>query len=97
MNTPLITITAIVLLAALYVLFPVVLHTFQRYRYKKAVECPETKGLAEVNIDVQLAAFSSAFGKPLLRVKSCSIWPRRWGCGQECLKERPSTAQLAGS
>ena len=86
MNTPLITITAIVLLAALYVLFPVVLHTFQRYRYKKAVECPETKGLAEVNIDVQLAAFSSALGKPLLRIKNCSIWPKRWGCGQSCVK-----------
>ena len=93
MNTPFITITAILLLAALYVLFPVVLHTFQRYRHKKVLECPETKGLAEVDIDVQLAAFSSAFGKPLLRVKGCSIWPRKWGCGQECLKEGPSTTQ----
>lgn len=86
MNTPFITIAAILLLAALYVLFPVVLHTFQRYRHKKVVKCPETQGLAEVEINVQLAAFSSAFGKPLLRVKGCSIWPGRWGCGQECLK-----------
>lgn len=87
MNTPLITVAAIVALASLYVLFPVVLHTFQRYRHKKVVECPETKGLAEIDVDVQLAAFSSAFGKPLLRVKQCSIWPERWGCAQGCLKE----------
>ena len=87
MNTPLITIGAIVVLASLYVLFPLIVHTFQGYRHKKVVECPETKGLAEVNIDTKLACFSSAFGKPLLRVKSCSIWPKRWGCQQDCLKE----------
>ena len=87
MNTPLITIVAIVALAALYVLFPVVVHTFQRYRHKKVLQCPETKELAEVDIDAQLASFSSAFGKTLIRVRNCSIWPRRRGCEQGCIKD----------
>lgn len=86
MNTPLITVAAIVVLASLYVLLPVVLHTFQRYRHKRVLQCPETKGMAEVDVDAERAAFSSAFGRPQLRVKDCSIWPKRRGCAQGCLK-----------
>ena len=87
MNTPLITVAAIVILASLYVLFPVVLHTFQRWRHRRVLECPETKGLAEVDLDAPLAAFSAAFRRPHLRVRSCSVWPKRWGCAQACIKE----------
>ena len=86
MNTPLIAVAVIVALAFSYVLFPVVLHTFQRCRRKRVLECPETNGPAEVDIDAPLAAFSSAFGRPRLRVKNCSIWPKRRGCGQDCVK-----------
>lgn len=86
MDSPLIVIAAIVALGFLYVLVPVVTHTYQRYRLKRVVECPETKGLAEVDPDAGLAAFTSAFGRPLVRVKNCSVWPRQWGCQQECLK-----------
>lgn len=87
MDTPLITVAAIILLGSLYVLFPVVLHTFQRYRHKRVLECPETRGLAEVDIDASLAAFSSAFGKPALRVKNCSLWPKRRECAQRCANQ----------
>lgn len=86
MNSPLIVMASIVALAFLYVLIPVAAHTFQRYRHKKVVECPETKRLAEVDTDATLAAFTSAFGRPLVRVKNCSVWPRRWGCRQDCVK-----------
>jgi len=87
MNTPLITIAAVVALACLYVLFPVVVHTFRRYSHKMVLRCPETNGSAEVDIDAQAAAFSSTFGRPLLRVKNCSLWARERGCGQGCVKE----------
>jgi len=87
MQTPWITVVAIVVLASLYVLFPLALHTFQRYRHKRVVECPETRGLAEIDIDAPRAAFSALFGRADLRVKNCSVWPKRWGCAQGCIKE----------
>ncbi len=87
MNTPLITMAAIVALGVLFVLLPLVVHTFQRYRNRKVLRCPETQGLAEVDIDASRAAFSSAFGKAILRVKNCSLWPKRKGCGEGCLRQ----------
>ena len=86
MNTPWITIAAIVSLGGLFVLLPVVLHAFQRYRYKRVVKCPETGGLAEVDVDAPRAALSSAFGRVRLRVKNCTLWPKRRGCRESCLR-----------
>lgn len=86
MKTPLILAVSIIALGGLYVLLPLVIHTYQRYRNKKALSCPETKGPAEVNIDAQRAAFSSAFGRPLLKIKNCTLWPKRKGCEEDCIK-----------
>ena len=86
MSAPWITAAAIISLGGLFVLLPVVLNTFQRYRYKRVVKCPETGGLAEVDVDAPRAAFSSAFGRPLLRIKNCTLWPKRKGCREGCLK-----------
>ncbi len=84
MNAPLITVIAIVSLGILYVLVPVVTYTFQRYRNKKIVQCPETQGMVEVNVDVGQAALSSALGRPLLRINNCTLWPKRKDCNQGC-------------
>lgn len=86
-NIPWITTAAIISLGGLFVLLPLVLHTFQRYRHKKVVKCPETGGLTEVDIDAPRAALSSAIGKPLLRVKNCTLWPQRKGCREGCLRQ----------
>lgn len=86
MSNPWTVITAILALAALYVLLPRVVDTFLRYRRSKVLRCPETGREAEVGIDASRAAFTSAFGEPLLRATQCSLWPERRGCGQGCLK-----------
>jgi len=86
MSTPLITVAAIISLAIFFVLLPLVIHTFRYYRPRRALKCPETGGLAEVDVDAPRAAFSSAFGNPLLRVRNCTFWPKRRGCGQGCIK-----------
>ncbi len=78
-------IAAVILLGFFYVLVPLVINTFQRYRGKRVFRCPETGMLVEVDIDAQQAAFSSPFGKPLLRVKNCTLWPEKEGCHMECL------------
>lgn len=86
MSTPLITIIAITLLGLFYVTLPIVADAFLRYRKKRVLSCPETGGLAEVDIHAPRAAFTSLLGQPRLRVKNCILWPERKGCGESCLK-----------
>lgn len=86
MKTPLILMAAVVTLGVVYVLLPLVVHTFQRFRRRKVVTCPETEELVEVTLNAKRAALASAFHKPLLRVKNCSLWPKKKGCEEECVK-----------
>lgn len=87
MNTAWTVIAAVIALGTIYVLFPVIVHTFYRFRNKRVIKCPETSGYAEIDIDAPRAALSSAFGKPLLRVKNCTFWPKKKNCHQGCLRE----------
>ena len=100
MSQPWIVVIAVLAAALLYVLAPVVADTFRRYRSKRILRCPETGRQAEVGIDASRVAFTSAFGRPRLRAKSCSLWPEKKGCGQECLRlpqvEMPGTVGLRG-
>lgn len=86
MNTPLITVVAIAALAFLYVFFPMFLHTFQRYQKKMIVRCPGTGRGAWIGIDAPRAALSSILGRPRLKIKSCSFWPKRKNCDRGCVK-----------
>ena len=85
MNHPWIVLVAVLAVALLYVLMPLVADTFRRFRSPRMLSCPETGGTAVVGIDASRAAFSSAIGQPLLRVKNCSLWPERRRCDQHCL------------
>jgi hypothetical protein len=87
METALMLMAAIIALGAVYVLLPLVIHTFQRFRRRKVVTCPETEELVEVTLKAKRAALASAFHKPLLRVKNCTLWPKKKGCEEECVKE----------
>ncbi len=85
MTAPWIVLVAIVVVAVVYVLVPVVVEAFVRFRVKRRFICPETGATAEVGIDAHRAAVAAAIGRPVLRVKTCSLWPERRGCGQTCL------------
>jgi hypothetical protein len=85
MSHPWIVLVAVLAVGLLYVLMPLVADTFRRFRSPRMLSCPETGGTAEVGIDAPRAALTSAFGRPLLRVKSCSRWPERERCKQDCL------------
>ena len=91
MTDPWIALAAIVAVALVYVLLPIVVSTFLRFRAKQRLQCPETGTEAEVGVDARWAAFTSAFGPPLLRAGSCSLWPERTGCGQHCLGHSEET------
>ena len=61
--------------------------TYFRYRGTRVVTCPETKGPAAVRLDIAHAAATAASDQNELRVRTCSRWPERQECGQQCLAE----------
>lgn len=85
MTNPLITVGGVLGIGAVFVLLPVAVHTWQRYRYRKVVTCPETHQPAEIAIDTPRAALSSVFGRAKVRIRECSLWPKRKGCAQKCV------------
>ena len=58
-----------------------------RYRGPRVIVCPDTRGSEVVEVDAPHAAWMSLVGEGELRLASCSRWPERSGCGQECLLE----------
>ncbi len=93
MRAPWIVIPAIIAVAVCYVLLPVVADTFRRFRTRKSLRCPVTGEEAQVGIDAGRAALTSAFGRALLRVKNCSLWPERKSCAQDCVRAPESEIQ----
>lgn len=85
MNNPWLLLAAISALGVVYVLVPVVVEAFLRFRARRGLLCPESEMNAEVGVDARRAAVGAAVGRPLLRVKTCSLWPERGGCTRSCL------------
>jgi hypothetical protein len=69
--------------AALWKLFA----AWRRARGERLITCPETKAPAAVELDAFDAAFHELLGTRELRLQSCTRWPERAGCGQECLTQ----------
>lgn len=85
MNPEIYVIALVGVLAALYFLVPPVLGAFIKFRGKRVITCPETRKPAAVEVDSGHAALTALLGDADLRLKSCSRWPERQDCGQECL------------
>ena len=58
-----------------------------RYRDSQIVVCPETHEPAIVAIDSLHASLTGTVGLPDIRLESCSRWPMKKECGQECLMD----------
>jgi len=67
------------------VVLPVTVGTYRRLKAARSVVCPRTARVAGVKVDAVAAAVGSAFDRLPLRVTSCSLWPEKRGCGQECV------------
>jgi hypothetical protein len=82
---------AVLIVGGIFYFMPRIQATFQTLFGKRVVECPETKAPAGVDVSAGRMALHTLMGKGDLRLKDCSRWPEREGCGQECL------AQIAAS
>jgi hypothetical protein len=77
-------VLSIAALAVVYVWFPVAADVYYRLRGRRILICPEACTNAEIHADAGRAALTAAFSRPQVRVKSCSLWPVRLGCGETC-------------
>jgi len=81
------TILGIVLVAAAA---SIVWRTVQRwwtYRGERVVTCPESHTAAGISLNTSHLAAQPFAKSPNLQLSSCSRWPERAGCGQECLRQ----------
>jgi hypothetical protein len=78
-----------VVLAAAAALFGLVAWHLARVllalRGTRLVTCPDDGRTVAVDLDVKYSAVHSALGRPQFRLKECSRWPEKAGCGQMCL------------
>ena len=86
-ENPLLLIAGIVAMGFVFVVAPVAIDAYRQYRYRKVITCPQTHGLAEVSLKAGMAALGAACGQPVIRVRSCSLWPKRKGCDEKCVRE----------
>jgi hypothetical protein len=60
---------------------------FRKYEGKMLVTCPETGKPAAVKVNFWRAVLAALFGRRHIELSTCSRWPERRDCGQDCLCE----------
>jgi hypothetical protein len=63
------------------------LTAWRRWRGTRLITCPENRRPAAVELDMRFAVAGAVLGRPELRLRDCSRWPERAGCGQVCLAQ----------
>jgi hypothetical protein len=58
---------------------------YMEFRGTRVVVCPETRQYVAVELDALHAAVSSTESEAELRLRSCTRWPEREGCDQDCV------------
>jgi len=85
MDNPLILIAALAGLALSYVVIPVAVDGWARFRRGVRVNCPETGQSIDVSVTPSSAA-AWTFRRPgSLRVAGCPRWPEHAGCDRSCV------------
>jgi hypothetical protein len=86
--TVLIILVVLILAAGLFIFRAIPgVRAYFDYRGKRLVTCPETHKPAAVDVAAGEAAVGAFVSEPTLRLKECSRWPEREGCGQDCLQQ----------
>ncbi len=87
MDKAMLLVAAILIVTFLCVVSIYAVRTFISFRGKRLVTCPETNKVVAVDVDATHAALTIGRGVPDLRLATCTRWPARHDCGQECLTQ----------
>lgn len=90
---PFAVVVACVSVALLVVVLGRVFYQWIVFRRHRLIGCPENQRPAGVRLDAWHAAWTSVAKAPGLRLASCTRWPERAGCGQECVSQIEATPQ----
>ncbi|HEY9139610.1 MAG TPA: hypothetical protein VIN93_01895 [Bryobacteraceae bacterium] len=85
MGVPFLVVAIAVLLCAIAARR--LLGAWWKYKGRRVVTCPENQRPAGVTVDARHAMATGLGKPPQLRLESCSRWPEKTGCGQECLSQ----------
>ena len=78
---------AVVTIALISVVIVRLAGSWWKFRGARVITCPENQRPAGVQVDAARAALTSLGKPPELRLSTCSRWPERAGCGQQCLTQ----------
>jgi hypothetical protein len=82
----LLLVFGIAFLASLLPLLGILVVKFREFRGSRLVTCPETLGMATVELDAARAAWTEIAGGAKLKIHTCSRWPEHGNCGERCLE-----------
>lgn len=81
----LILLAAILVIATVLTWFAI---RWSRMRGPRVITCPDNLHIEAVEVDAARAAVISIFrGETEYQLKSCTRWPEKAGCGQECVTQ----------
>ncbi len=80
-------LVGLVVLIALAIAVVALIQAYAKYRGKRVITCPETHHHEAVELDAPLAAMSALLNGPKLHLSSCTRWPERQDCAQDCIRE----------
>jgi len=63
------------------------LQNYYANRGRQPVKCPDSGQPADVTVDRKFAFWAALRGQEHSRLESCSRWPEKGDCGQECLAQ----------
>jgi hypothetical protein len=86
MTNPLWVIAGIAAIALVYVLVPVAVSGYARFRKGLDVVCPEEGQSVHIGVTGASAAFSHFRSPGHLTVAACPLWPDRKDCAQHCVR-----------
>lgn len=87
MSAALYLVVALVVVAAVYILLRKPIREYFLMRGDRVVTCPDNRQTVAVTVDAAHAAISAARGFEDLKLESCTRWPEKADCGQECLRQ----------
>lgn len=75
--------------AVVFVVYRIGLATraYWKLRGERLITCPEISQTEAVEVNARKAAFDAFIGEHHLRLRDCSRWPERAGCGEDCLSQ----------
>jgi len=79
-------ILALGLFCLVYYVIPPAIGAYMKFRGNRLITCPETRNPVEVKVDAKHAASTAVYSRrPDLRLTTCSRWPERQDCDQDCV------------